>query len=245
MRRGRAISSAFSCLILPTMKKRRSGRAFASRGLFHATLRGGPPRIFSAFPSGSASRPCLYLDESVLQEATKSTSVRELFAKRTDDPGGWFAGDVVDPPRVRFPDGHAPRVWREAAFYSCYSRRCIHRREGGCQGVPTSSFFSPFPLSLSVFLSFPLPFFLSSFSPFFLPSSYFTPRYTFFFSLSFLLPGHSARPTVRQRSNTRASFDLDPVYVYRATLAHRRIFLIASLRMEAREEESGGKKNVR
>lgn len=74
-------------------------------------------------------------------EEEEYTSVRELFAKRTEEPGRRFAGDVV-PPRVRFPDGHAPRSALSeggcrrhrrrccCCCCCCYcSRRCIHHRE--------------------------------------------------------------------------------------------------------------------
>lgn len=171
----------------------------ASTRAGHATLTRRPTHtgivvVSTRWPSrrirwSSASRRVYTWTRGVLQEAAKNTSVRELFAKRTDDPGGWFAGDVV-PPRVRFPDGHAPRTTglEGGCFYSCYSRRCIYRREGGCQGVPSFFLFLLFFSSLSVFLSLPLPF-LSPPYPLFL-SSYFTPRYTFsffFFFFFFLL----------------------------------------------------------
>lgn len=143
------------------------------------------------------------MDESVLQEATRNTSVRELFAKRTDDPGDWFAGDVV-PPRVRFPDGHAPRsmLWREAAA-------AVPATRGGAStdGRVVARGFQGF-----LFLVFPN-FCLVPSS--FLLSAYFAHRYTF-------LPSSGRRAAnVRQRSNSR-QFRSDPMY--RATFSVHRWF---------------------
>lgn len=113
-----------------------------------------PPRL-------SSFRRCQHArvyaqDKCVLQSSRGGyTSVRELFAKRTEEPGGWSADDVV-PRRVRFPDGHAPRSAlsegdcrrRRYRCCFCYSRRCIHRREVVATGGVAEGYL-PFVLSLS------------------------------------------------------------------------------------------------
>lgn len=96
-----------------------------------------PSLAFSLLSLVFMLRMCAF---SRAYEEEEYTSVRELFAKRTEEPGRRFAGDVV-PPRVRFPDGHAPRSalseggcrrHRRRCCCCCYcycSRRCIHHRE--------------------------------------------------------------------------------------------------------------------
>lgn len=108
---------------------------------------------------------------------------------------------------------------------------------GGSKFLP----FSPFLLSLSVFLSLPLPF-LSPLPPFFpLVTSPLVILFPFFslFFLFFTLPSPDIARD--QRSNTRASFDLDPMY--RANFGatgKRTSFIASSIGMEAWEGESSG-----
>ena len=134
----RRVRAKFQRYRRPTTMKRHEDGLLASRVLWLAgtTQWTQPPRV-------SLRLSCLFMvsgQRSVLQEAARNTSVRELFAKRTDDPGGWFAGDVVSP-RVRFPDGHAPRstLWREAA-----TRAEVHPLAAGWLPRGWLSFFSSF-----------------------------------------------------------------------------------------------------
>lgn len=117
----------------------------------HPAFASGPPRppafvfpfLFFSLSLSLCCRSCLRSERvrsPELHEEEEYTSVRELFAKRTEKPGGRFAGDVV-PPRVRFPDGHAPRSAlseggcrrhrrrRRCRRCCCCSRRCIHYRK--------------------------------------------------------------------------------------------------------------------
>lgn len=217
----------------------------ASTRAGHATLTRRPTHtgivvVSTRWPSrrirwSSASRRVYTWTRGVLQEAAKNTSVRELFAKRTDDPGGWFAGDVV-PPRVRFPDGHAPRTTglEGGCFYSCYSRRCIYRREGGCQGVPSFFlfllFFCLFPSSFpSLFLSFlPLtPFFSLVTSPLVILFPFFS-FFSFFYSSQ---PGHSARPTFAN-DQTRAPVSISTLCIARILVQRGNVLLLLRLPLE-------------
>lgn len=104
-------------------------------------------------------------DECVLQSPRGGGIIRP-FANCSPnvlrEPGRRFAGDVV-PPRVRFPDGHAPgsalsgggcRRRRRRRRRFCCSRRCIHHREVIATGgvaedyLPSRSFLSSPPAEL-------------------------------------------------------------------------------------------------
>lgn len=155
--------------------------------------------------------PCLYLDERRSprghEEHVRSRTVRQTH---------WRSRRLVR--RWRCASTGSIPGWACATFHGFGGRLLlflllaeVHLSAGGwLPGGSKFLPFSPFLLSLSVFLSLPLLPFL--FPPFF-PSSYFTPRYTFslFFLFYSLQPGHSARPTFANDQTRAPVFDLDSI----------------------------------
>lgn len=132
--------------------RRERRTAYENRWFVSRANRGGPshsrrghldhPRLPFLFPFSPFPFAIVFMLRtsafSRAHEGEEYTSVRELFAKRTEEPGRRFDGDVV-PPRVRFPDGHAPRSAlseggcrrhrHRCCCCCCCWRRCIHHRK--------------------------------------------------------------------------------------------------------------------
>lgn len=131
---------------------------------------------------------------------------------------------------------HVPRVWREAASIPATRGGASIGGRVVARGFQVSSFFS------FSFVSFRLPFPPSSFPFPLFPSSYFTPRYIFFFSFFFFFTLPSPDIARDQRSPTikhARQFRSRPYVSYIARiLVHRRnVFLLSHLPLEWKREE--------
>lgn len=230
--------------------RRRSGRRpFAWRGLYSRWPR--HPNE-AAHPHGNNCRldslalssdqvvlrvsPCLYLDERRSPRGRKE-HVRSRTVRQTH----WRSRRLVR--RWRCASTGSIPGWACATYHGFGGRLLlflllaeVHLSAGGwLPGGSKFLPFSPFLLSLSVFLSLPLPF-LSPLPPPFFPlvTSPLVILFPFFSFFSFFYssqPGHSARPTFAN-DQTRAPVSISTLCIARILVQRGNVLLLLRLPLE-------------